>query len=92
MTRFGTEGSEVQILSPRPISKKIREIQSAGSLGFPRSGFNVGTECPALQIQPRASNRPDILASVLPSRTPLSADSSEAKRYPRRYPTVVVGH
>ena len=31
--RFGTEGSEVQILSPRPIPKKIREIQSAGSLG-----------------------------------------------------------
>src|SRR5712691_2412181 len=33
-TRFGTEGSEVQILSPRPIPIEFREIQSAGSLGF----------------------------------------------------------
>ncbi|SRR6266508_1970331 len=34
---FGTEGSEVQILSPRPIpqnSSKNLTIQSAGSLGF----------------------------------------------------------
>src|SRR5438093_10681012 len=31
--RFGTEGSEVQILSPRPIPKEIPEIQPAWSLG-----------------------------------------------------------
>jgi len=49
--RFGTEGSEVQILSPRPISKENREIQSAGSLGS-SSGFEsrnrvVGASNPA---------------------------------------------
>src|SRR5579862_5777526 len=32
-TRFGTEGSEVQILSPRPIPKKTCRIQAARSLG-----------------------------------------------------------
>jgi hypothetical protein len=41
--RFGTEGSEVQILSPRPILKKSSEIwrvQSGSSLGFEaRIGF-----------------------------------------------------
>ena len=32
--RFGTEGSEVQILSPRPLfTNKITKIQSAGTLG-----------------------------------------------------------
>jgi hypothetical protein len=37
LPRFGTEGSEVQILSPRPILQKSKEIcgvQSARSLGF----------------------------------------------------------
>src|SRR5438132_9114321 len=31
--RFGTEGSVVQIHSPRPIPRKISEIQSVRSLG-----------------------------------------------------------
>ena len=38
VSRFGTEGSEVQILSPRPFLRKITKIQSAGTLG---SAFEI---------------------------------------------------
>jgi hypothetical protein len=81
--RFGTEGSEVQILSPRPIPKKTCTTQAARSLGstFGVEGRNrvLGPSNPAfiqnrsrfLASVPRDRSIPPVFAStVLPSTLP----------------------
>ena len=61
-TRFGTEGSEVQILSPRPIPKKFAEF-SLPVHSVPPANSRRRTECSALQ-HPPAPNCSRFLTSV----------------------------
>jgi hypothetical protein len=88
-TRFGTEGSEVQILSPRPISKKTCRIQAARSLGSSLGveGRNrvLGASNPAF-IQ----NRSRFLASV--RRDWSIPPTFASKVLPSTLPDCAVGH
>jgi hypothetical protein len=84
VTRFGTEGSVVQIHSPRPIPKKAREIKPAGALGF-SFGSTSRNRVLATSNPDFIQNRSRFLASV--ARHWSIHLLFEAKCYPRRYPT-----
>jgi hypothetical protein len=89
VSRFGTEGSEVQILSPRPIPKKTCIIQAARSLG---SSFGVESRNRVLSASNPAfiQNRSRFLASV--RRDWSIPPPFASKVLPSTLPDCAVGH
>ena len=87
--RFGSEGSEVQILSPRPIPKKTCRIQAARSLG---STFGVEARNRVLGPSNPAfiQNRSRFLASV--PRDWSIPPAFASKVLPSTLPDCAVGH
>ena len=87
--RFGTEGSEVQILSPRPIPKEICEIQSAGSLGF-SSGFESRNRVAGASNPTRIPNRSRVLHVGARDRS--FPRTFRSRVLPSTLPDLVVAH
>ena len=90
LARFGTEGSEVQILSPRPIPKENPRNSVCRVTRFLLPDSTVGTEWSVLQIRPSV----EIVRDFSP---PSPRDRSiratfRSKALPSTLPDVVVGH